>query len=51
MITIGAKARSRLVWCCDCDWREGEIAIDAMLRRLDPVQKGEGDRERERSTA
>ena len=34
----------------DRDWREGEIMIGVVLRRLDPVQKGKGDRERERST-
>ena len=37
--------------CCNHDRREGEMAIDAILRRSNSIQKGKGDRERERSAA
>ena len=44
------KRRDRAAWFCDRDWRKGEITIGAMLQRSDPIQKGEGDWEKERST-
>ena len=47
----GVVLRLRLARRRDRDRREGEITIGAVLRRSDPIQKGEGDRERERSTA
>ena len=50
MIGFGER-RDRAARCCDCDWRKGEITIGAVLRQSDPVQKEEGDRERERLTA
>ena len=50
-IAIGVKARSQLARRRDRDRRKGEITIGVVLGRSDPIQKGEGDRERERSTA
>ena len=41
----------RAARCWDRDRCKGEITISTVLRRSNPVQKGEGDRERRRSTA
>ena len=43
------RRRDHATQCCNHNRREGEMAIDAVLRRSDSIQKGKGDRERERS--